>query len=383
MTYDSETRPRVLETESPVRVIIAARTVWLAATLLGLLLLLQVLVPAALGSLILIFIAIVFAEGIRPIMEWLHRRGIPRPLAVLMVYAVIALVLAGIVALLLTPVVTQASSFLNRLPQYISKAQQQLEEFAGHFGTKAQTSKVLSSLPSQAGGVAQNALGYAVTLPTELLSKFLDFVELFLLSFFWLTSTAGLKPWILSLFPEHLRDDASSIIAELSRSLGGYLRGTVTNMAAIALLSGIGYFIIGVPYSILLGIGAGLAEAIPILGPWIGGAVATSVALVSNGLLNALLVVALTFGVHLFEGNVLSPYVMYRTTSLKPLIVLISITIGGALFGLIGSVIGVPVAVVLQIVVLRILAPLARHAAARSRPAQPARLQKPSNVPRV
>jgi hypothetical protein len=117
---------------------------------------------------------------------------------------------------------------------------------------------------------------------------------------------------------------------------------------------------------VLLGVIAGLTEVLPIVGPWISGSVAVLVALATHGLLKGVEVVALFVVIQTIEGNTLVPYVMYRTTALNPLTVLLAVLAGGTLLGLVGAVLAVPVAVVLEVLVLRVLAPTARHASQRA-----------------
>jgi len=116
----------------------------------------------------------------------------------------------------------------------------------------------------------------------------------------------------------------------------------------------------------LLGVVAGLTETLPFIGPWIGGAPAVLLALLSNGWLKAVEVVILYNIIQQIEGNTLVPWVMNRTVHLNPLTVVIAILIGAALLGLLGAVLGVPVAVILQVLTVRVLAPAARRASARA-----------------
>jgi predicted PurR-regulated permease PerM len=179
---------------------------------------------------------------------------------------------------------------------------------------------------------------------------------------------------VVGLLPAALHEPARALLAELSHNLGGYLRGVVINMVVIGLLSGAGVAVLGVPYPVLLGVIAGLTEVLPIVGPWISGSVAVLVALATHGLLKGVEVVALFVVIQTIEGNTLVPYVMYRTTALNPLTVLLAVLAGGTLLGLVGAVLAVPVAVVLEVLVLRVLAPTARHASQRvsARPSPPA-----------
>jgi predicted PurR-regulated permease PerM len=151
---------------------------------------------------------------------------------------------------------------------------------------------------------------------------------------------------------------------EVQARLACYL-WTNVNMFVIGVLSGLGDLVLGVPYAVLLGILAGLSEILPYIGPWLGGSAAVLVALFAGGIVNATEVAAWYVVLQLVEGHTLVPVVMYRAVRVNPLTVIVAVLVGGTLYGIIGGVLAVPVAAVLQVLMVRVLAPAARSAAAR------------------
>jgi predicted PurR-regulated permease PerM len=121
--------------------------------------------------------------------------------------------------------------------------------------------------------------------------------------------------------------------------------------------------LLGVAYPILLALVAGLAESLPLVGPWVAGALAVTVTLFTGGVLPAGEVAGLYLLIHLIEGNTLVPYVTYRLTRLNPLITILAIAVGGSVLGVVGAVLGVPIALALQVLTLRVLVPGLRHLA--------------------
>ncbi len=346
-------------------VAIAPGTIWHAAAAGVVLLVVWVLFARASGALMLIFVAVTFAEGIRPMVDWLERAGLPRPAGVLLLYVAIAMVLAGLGWLLLQPLASQLASLLDSLPQIAAEAERLIDQVRELAGNNPQVSSALEVVPQQVAGLAREVLVRLLGTPMLLLDALFRFIEIYLLAFFWLTAAGGLKPFLLSLLPAGAGPEAEAVIGELSHKLGGVLRGTVIDMAAIALLSGGGLALLGVPYPILLAFVAGLAEALPLFGPWIAGACAVAVALPLSGTTKALEVVALYVGIHLLEGNTLVPLVMYRTTDLNPVLIITAIVLGGTLLGIVGAVLAVPAAIVVQVLVVRVLAPAVRRQVAR------------------
>jgi predicted PurR-regulated permease PerM len=183
------------------------------------------------------------------------------------------------------------------------------------------------------------------------------------MSLFWLGSSARFKSFFVGLFPLDKRPLVSVVTAKMSQSLGGWVLGTLIAMFLIGSLTAIGLLLVGVPYALLLGILAGITELVPYLGPWISGAVAVVVTLVTTGdPLTVVWVIIVFLIIQEVEGNVIEPLVMHRAVKLDPWLVLVAILVGGELLGLIGVILAVPVAALLQVVALEVVAPAIRMA---------------------
>ena len=174
-----------------------------------------------------------------------------------------------------------------------------------------------------------------------------------------------LAVFTLSFVPMQSRANARDILDDLSTKIGGYLRGVLINMTVIGLLSGIGVALLHVPYALLLGVVAALTEAIPIVGPLLGGSVAVLVAALSLGPEKAFQVALLYLVIQQIEGNTLVPFVMNRAVALNLLAIIVALVIGSALLGIPGAILAVPVAAVVQVGVLRVIAPALRTALLR------------------
>ena len=208
----------------------------------------------------------------------------------------------------------------------------------------------------------------AALAPIGLHAELDPHVFLLLFMFFWIMATDVMKAFVLSFFRPDRTAWAEEIVADLSVKTGGYVRGVAINMVAIAVLSGVGLFFLGVPYMLLLAIVAGITEAIPIVGPVIGGAVAALVALFTLGWVKAVQVAILYLVIQQIESNTLVPFVMNRVVALNPLAIIAALVLGTALLGIPGAILAVPAAAIVQIFVVRVIAPAARKAALRSQP---------------
>lgn len=353
-------------------VAITPRTLWLAMGLVALSVGLWILVSKGIYVLILLFIAIILAEGLRPLMNLLHRRWrIPEPLAVFVLYLGILLVFCFLGWLLVQPVLNQISALTTSLPQFGSQMGKLFAHIQRWLGNNPQISNLLRMAEGQVGTLVESALPLLLGLPLLFGRLLFSAVVVAVMTFFWLTGVERLRPFFLSLFPAEQQPVVDDVLRDMSHRLGGYVRGVALNMCVIGILSGFGDWLLGVPYAILLGIVAGLTELIPYFGPWISGAVAIVVALALVGPLKAVEVIGFYVVLQEIEGNTLVPIVMMGTVDLNPLVVIVAVLFGSELLGIVGGVLAVPAAAVLQVVIVRVLAPLARHAAGTvSRPGQ-------------
>ncbi|HEX6777401.1 MAG TPA: AI-2E family transporter, partial [Ktedonobacterales bacterium] len=170
-----------------------------------------------------------------------------------------------------------------------------------------------------------------------------------------------LREFVLSFFPPHMRSTGARVLNEMSVRLGGYVRGVVINMFVIGTLSGLAVWLLGLPFALLLGVFAGLTEFIPLIGPFIGAAPAVIIAFTMSPA-KGLLVVAVYVIIQEFEGHTLVPLVMHRVVKLRPLTILIALSIGTLLQGLEGALLAVPFAAVVQVLIVYVLAPWIRSA---------------------
>ncbi len=356
------------EVAEPPKVIVSitARSIWVTAAIAVGIFLLFIVMMKALPALLLLFIAIILAEGIRPLVDGLERFRIPRAIGALLVFLVAAVLLVSLGWLLVQPLIDQGVALSNNIPSYITQLQALATSLQQTAGANPDIARFITSAEDQAAAEAGNIARSALTIPLSALGVVFSVFVVLTMAILWLTSIGSLRPFLLGLLPEAGQQRASSMFDELSRNLGGYARGVVINMFIIGGLTGVGLALLGVPYSLLLGVLAGLFEVIPFLGPWISGAVAVLVAIATGGPggpLKGLEVFLLFQVVQQLEGNTVVPLVIGRAVKLNPLTVILAILIGDNLLGVAGAVLAVPAAVIIQVSVRRLLAPLARNAA--------------------
>src|SRR5258708_10657862 len=318
----------VVQPATPPRslnVTITPRSIWLAMALIAGLRVVIVVVAKAQSALVLVFVALILAEGIRPPVRWLNQKAhVPRPLGVLLIYLAALLVFALLVALLLQPVVVQVSTLSSHVPDYLKQLQTLINGILQAFNANA----LFGQLASQFASALQSVVPALLGVPSGVFGILFGVVVILTMTIFWLSTTDGFSPFVLDVFPSEKREGVASIFGELSRALGGYVRGTLVNMVAIGVFTGLGLFILVLPYALLLGILAGLTELIPYLGPWISGFVAVVVAVITVDPLKAVEVAVFFVLIQQLEGNTLQPLFMSRAGHINPFVVLVAITLG-------------------------------------------------------
>lgn len=150
---------------------------------------------------------------------------------------------------------------------------------------------------------------------------------------------------LLRLVPADRRPAFRRIFELLGVRLMGWLKGVLIGMVAVGALSVGLYWLIGVPNALLLGLFAGLTEAIPLVGPWIGGAVATGVAFLDDPTKAAWTALA-ALAIQQFENNVLIPWAMSKAADIHPFVTLFALVLFGSLFGFLGVLLSIPLVMV-------------------------------------
>jgi predicted PurR-regulated permease PerM len=318
------------------------------STLVRFLLLLAVIWFAYLvrDVLILLFFVLIIVAGLSPTVDrW--AKTITRPGAVVSVFLLLFLAIAGLFYLVIPPFVGQLTTFAGNLPDYISSLANTAHESSGFAQSLADVvSKNLDSISNQLSNVG----GAILTQTVGVISGLVAFVTVLVLSFYLLLEEQGFKKMYMGVMPEEWHEPFSEITRKIMVKLGAWIRGQLILMFAVGLATTIGMLLIGSPYALTLGVWSGLTEVIPVVGPIVGAVpgVATSLAQSPLHGLLALMVYAI---VQQLENNILVPRIMARAVGLNPVLVILAIIIGGKLYGLTGVFIAVPLTAVLSVVV--------------------------------
>ena len=238
------------------------------------------LVLRLIDVLILVFVALVIAATLRPMVSALRHRGIPKALALLLIYLGILGVLAGLFVLVIPALVNQGGALVRGLPQVYTSLVASLEKNPNEvIRTLPQRLPTGDQLASQLQAVSGAVLPGALGIGMGVLAFLAEMVSIVVLSIYLTLDQSRLERFWLSLAPAARRPELLAIWREIESRLGGYVRGELLLMTSIGVLASLGYLVIGLPYPLALGVLAGLLEFVPMVGPTLGAIPAIIVAL--------------------------------------------------------------------------------------------------------
>jgi predicted PurR-regulated permease PerM len=292
-----------------------------------------------------VIVALLLSTLLVPPARALQRRGVPRALAATIVFLGGVLVLSGIIALVASGVASEAdeladqvSGGANRLGSLIADLPFGIEEREVQKQIDSLDDRVRENSTSIRNGVVSGAAAAGQLLAALAI--------ILVVLFFFIKDGAQMWRWFCRLFPEG-RQPALDELGERSWTvLTAYVKGVVFVAFVDAVGIGLGLFLVGVPLVIPLAVLTFTLAFVPLIGAFVAGAAAVLVALVAEGTVAALIILGVVVLVQQLEGNVLYPFIVGRTVELHPVAVLLAVTVGGLLYGIVGAALAVPIAVV-------------------------------------
>jgi predicted PurR-regulated permease PerM len=316
-----------------------------AVLVVGAMLLFVEFLPAFLS----LFVAVLLASAVQPLVARLERR-MRRDRAALLVHVAIVALAFGFAVLLLPVLVEQVRSLWSSLPGlYVSLREQMAAS------DSASLQRMAAALPptiAVGGGVSAGSLSFALAGLGRLGSGMLTAAAILVLSYSWSVEGERTIRSLLLLLPMERRQDVADLVSAASAKLAGFVRGQVLLCLAVGVLAFVAYSIIGLPHTAALAIMAGVLEAVPMLGPILGAIPAVLVAVTVDPVM-ALWVGAATVVIQVAENYLLVPRIMDRSVGVNPLVTILAITAFGAVLGIVGALLAIPLAALAQLLLDR------------------------------
>jgi predicted PurR-regulated permease PerM len=300
-----------------------------------------------------VLIALFLALALNPAVEWLQRHGVARRGAASAVVFVLALVVIGGLAALFVPtLVDQVNSFANKVPDYVDD----LTKGRGRFGFLETKYHIVERVKDaiKHGGVSRfvGGAGAAVSVTRSVLTAIAATVTIVFMTLFLLLEGPAWIERIVGVFPEQQQPRARRVLADVYRTVGGYVSGNLFISLIAGVSSGVLLWILGVPFAAALGLLVAILDLIPLAGATIAAIVVVLVTIAASGTTDAVIVAVFFIAYQQLENHVLQPLVYGRTVQLSPLAVLVSVLVGAQLAGVLGALAAIPVAGTIQVLLL-------------------------------
>jgi predicted PurR-regulated permease PerM len=320
------------------------------AILLGAVLIAAGLVAQQLASLILAtMLTVIVSLPLSVCAERLAPLGVPRPLGALIGLLAGLGIVAGGLALLLPPLISQAGTLIAHAPQLLRAAEVKLSSLTGDRPghVAAQLQHDLATLVHDPSGL----LGPITTIGASVATLIGGVVIGLITAYYLAAQPEPLTKGLLSLFSADHRAEAAVTLSRIRVAWLGWLRGLAVSMALIGVMLYIGLgLVVGLPFALVFAVLSACAEVVPYLGALASGIPPVAFALTISPT-RALVVLAIYVLVHQIEANVIGPMVMARAVRLHPAVIAIGVVAVGEVFGLLGLIVAVPILSVITILV--------------------------------
>jgi putative heme transporter len=290
-----------------------------------------------------VLIALILAAAVYPVVNVLRRWGWSSALATATAFLGILVVLGGVI----TGIVVAVRNELDELISSATEGWAQLQGFLADFPLPVDQAQIDEALAGILDFLTSAAVGRSALSGLSTATQFITGAVLMaVVLFYFLKDGERIWTFLLRWFPYRRRAKMALAGSRAVDVLGNYVRGTAIVAAVDAVFIGLALFILQVPLALPLAVLIFIGGFVPIVGATVAGVLAALVALVANGPVAALVVIGVVVLVNQLEGNFLQPVVMGRSVSLHSLVILLALTAGTILGGIVGAILAVPVAAV-------------------------------------
>lgn len=297
----------------------------------------------------IVLISIFFALAIAPPVGRLEGLGVPRWLAILLVYLGIGAAIVGVGLLIVPPLVEGIDDLSGDIPSYIEdlRENETFREYDDRYDITSSIEEQASELPSRLGDAAGTLRDVTVGVFSSLVQLF----SILVITFFLLIEGKRILDFVYRQLGAERENRIRTVADDISSAISGYVFGAFL----IAILAGIVTYvtlvILGVPFALPLAIVNGFFALIPLVGATIGGVLVGIVVALTSFPVGLIVWVAVVFLYQQIENNLIVPHVYGQAVQIHPLAVIVAILIGAALLGILGALIAIPAAAALQALV--------------------------------
>ncbi len=309
------------------------------------------------STILILYISVLLAIGLGPLVHRIERavpagtRRLPRWFAILVIYMTVVGVLTVLGLLIVPPLIEQSRALWQQVPRLLDNAQDFLIRY-GLLNHRITLEEAVRSAPMP--GDAVGAVGTVATALTAAVGGVVALATILILTFYLLVESDSLFAGFARLFPRADRPRVEEVSNKISTKVSAWLNGQLILAGTIGLTAAIGLYFLGVPYFYVLAMLAAMGEMIPVIGPVFAAIPAIAVAFTVSPRV-AILTTLFMVAQQQFENHLLVPKVMERQVGVSAVVVIVALLVGATLLGILGAILAVPTAAILQVVVQELL----------------------------
>ncbi|MBP1999878.1 putative PurR-regulated permease PerM [Paenibacillus shirakamiensis] len=293
---------------------------------------------------------------LRPIVHYLDKRHVNRMLSILLIYLCFGIIIAILFYTVWPPLVKQVQDFISNLPTFLEELRVQFAQLQ-----KTRLFSMIDTSNSQISDKITNYVNGLVEMVTSSMTGVFSFITDFvviigtvpIILYYMLKEDERISPAVVRTMPRRFARDGAQVVSDIDTALSGFISGRIISALLLAVLSFVGFWMIGLPYPLLLALFGALFNFIPYVGAFLGAVPCVIVAFTVSPsmVLYVLIVIVIAQQV---EGNLIAPYVYGKTINIHPLTTVILLLIGGEYSGILGMILVIPVYMIIKIVTVRI-----------------------------
>jgi len=304
-----------------------------------------------------IIIAVLLFYALNPLVSWLSNKkpkgiGLPINISILISFLLAFLAFYLFFRFIIPPIAAEFKLFGQNIPEYIASAKQAMDSLRQWYAGYALPEEVQNIIAQSFQGLLDSILGFGEEMFKGIVSiatRFIQIIIIPILTYYLLKDKETLKRGLLELVPPAYQPRTTRILSKINKVLSGYVKGVLLLCLMVGTTAGIGLYLLGVRYFMVLGLIAGVTEAITFIGPWIGAVPAVLIAFLSSPAL-AIQVIALYLAIQALEHSVFVPKVFSDQLDLHPVAIIIALLVLGKLLGPLGLFFAAPIVAILRII---------------------------------
>ncbi|MEU0518768.1 AI-2E family transporter [Streptosporangium sp. NPDC006007] len=302
---------------------------------------------------VLVVVAMFLAVGLNPAVEALQRRRMPRRGAISIVFGAVILFFVLFGLAIVPPVSREIASFVGAVPGYVQEllTNPTLRELDSDYQILTRVGDYITS-----GGLAQTVAGGLVGAGAVVFNAFFSGVTLLVLTLYFLGSLPSIKDYLFRLVPNSRRERSRALGDEILDGIGGYVAGNLLISVIAGVVTWVFLAVLDVQYALALALVVAVTDLIPLVGATIGAVLVSVVALLQSGTLGV--ACAIFFVIYQqVENYLIYPRVMKRSVDVAPAVTVIAALFGGALLGIVGALLAIPVAAAIALLIREVVIP--------------------------